>query len=209
MAESFGYSMQNLRKKPESELRKEYSKMRKNYRRRMERFGKNSVLSQSPIYLEWKNNAFPTLKEVNAQGLDIAAELNQLARKFQQKNTYAKTAMDQVEKAVDIMRKEYGYTFITKNNYYSFMEFMQTLRQLYGANIVDSDEAAQLFEQGEKHRLSNAEMSKHYDEYMNNLSLLRRIEYDPKKKSSIRSFRQRKYLDKEGRPYAWESDKGE
>ena len=147
------------------------------------------------------------MKEVDAQGLDVAAELNQLARRYQQKTTYAKTAMEQVEKAVDIMRKEYGYTFITKNNYYSFMEFMQMLRQLYGANIVDSDKAAQLFEQGEKHRLSNAEMSKHYDEYMSNLSLLRKTEYDPKKKATIRSFRQRKYLNEEGMPYAWERDK--
>ena len=207
MAESFEFSMHNLRKKSESVLRKEYSRVRKNYRRRMERFGKNPVLSQSHIYKEWKNQAFPTLKEIDAQGLDIASELNQLGRRYNQKNTYASTAMKQVEEAVNILRKDYGYTFINKNNYYSYMDFLKNLKYLYGSNFVDSDEAAQLFEQGEKHKLSNDDMLKHYDEYINNLSLLRKTEYDPRKKSSIRSFRQRKYLNEEGKPYEWERDK--
>ena len=189
-------SLDDLRQMPDTEVRQLYRKEWKNFRRRMERFGKDDVLKDAPVYLAYKNKEVVSMSEADKSGLDLRKELNQLMRYSSRPSSSISTARKSVDIQVSYY-KEMGYDFVNRKNVFRFQAFLEQLRKTKNAMQYDSDDAARLFGEGERLRIKTTELLRHYDEFAQNIDLLEsKPDAKPSSRArSIKDVRRWKYED--------------
>lgn len=141
------YKYYNLDSRTESELRKEYSRLRAIANKRITRLGK-SGFGESPI-LERYGQGFAKTDSISKG--DVAS----LKKALYEVTWFVTNARSTVSGERKAMLKEIktlhknGYDFVNESNYYKWKRFMQKMRDFSIIDAYGSDRVAEIFPQVE------------------------------------------------------------
>ena len=126
----------------EKEMRKEYSRLRKVARRRLRtlensEWGKHSVTWRDYV------GEFPAGR--GRSKAEIAHRLSTAYYFLSLKTSTVSGIREIRDKFLETMHDE-GYTWVNKDNYYDFIEFMDTVKSYYDTVTYDSDRAVDVFD---------------------------------------------------------------
>ena len=200
------YVPYKLKQRDEKDLRKEYSKLRKQLMRRA-RSLRGTEHEKSDFYKRYKVGYYPSLRDIDKHGLDITKELSELVRQINRPSQTTKRGLaKQMIGKLEVYGKPYGWTFVNEKNYYEFQQYLDTLRENYGnAFYGNSNEAARAFEQAERLKIRTTTLIKHYDEFVANIKLIENIPTPKGRGVTLAQLRNFEYKDtRTGRPLLWE-----
>lgn len=153
------YNPVSLKQISESDLRKEYSRLRSIARKRIERIGKSEwgtdkIMARMPQITKTKDL---TESQLRARTSELA--------KFLQKNTSTVTGMNLARKrAVETLGKRYPELKgkITVKNWRAFAEFMEYARELHQNRMYDSERIVEFYAENE----GSANLLEEFDKWM-------------------------------------------
>lgn len=150
----------------ESEIEKEYMRLRRAAIGRLKTIGK-SEFSEGDIYNENKNRFNMTAKQIEREGGRslLKYRLSSVYR-FLSKKTSSVTGLREISNKNLATLHEHGYDFITANNIDDFGRFMDAVRASAEAMRYDSERVAELFEWGEKNAVPVEELIRKFTDYM-------------------------------------------
>lgn len=200
------YVPYKLKQRDEKDLRKEYSKLRKQLMRRA-RSLRGTEHEKSDFYKRYKAGYYPSLRDIDKHGLDVTKEISVLVRQINRTSETTKRGLNrQMKGRIEAYRENYGWNFINEKNYYDFQQYLDRLREVYGnAFYGDSDRAAELYEQAERLKIRTSTLIKHYNDFTNNLKLIENIPTPRGRGVTLAQLRNFEYKDsRTGRPIVWE-----
>ena len=141
--------------------------------------------------------SFPTLTELKAGDAEVdprvlSKELARLAKYISNPGRTVSGKKKQKAKAIETLHDS-GYDFIDDDNFESFSEFMEFVRDKYGKRTITSDEVIMLFELTQKAGISKNELKAHFDDYLDNIQKAEQIldEWDTARPMSADEVRER------------------
>lgn len=168
--------------KPESELRKEYSRLRKIAQKRLARF----------VGTEWEKSEvfkrnygkYPVLADIKSP-TQLRYELAALARFINAKTSSVSGLRQQRAKAIEALRDK-GYTFVNRKNYWQFGEFMDYYKTSKLNQIYDSEAALTVFQMTERFNIPERELLRNFETYLSKAEEIENMEVprNPKARNS-------------------------
>lgn len=150
------YTPEGLKSLTDSELRKEYSRLRSIARKRLERF-EGTEWTDSQVY-RLNSGKYIPIKDIST-----ARELRHLlveVSKFVSSSTGSVSGLkEQRQKAIETLRDR-GYDFVDKNNFKQFGEFMEYARIANKNKMFDSARVAEFYETAVDEGLSGEKLRK-------------------------------------------------
>lgn len=139
------YTLRNLQKKAESEVRKEYSRLRSIIRKRLDRMGKTEYKS-SPFYQKYKDYFKPLAKITDNKTLrHLVVELSRILLQERSSVSGMNAQRDRFLKSIN--REDSPYKgIVNESNYLDFLDFMETMREVGIINVYDSDQVVEFFQ---------------------------------------------------------------
>lgn len=141
----YGYkNVSKLVKTPEGmrEAREEYTRLRDIAQKRIKRMGADPYWNTTQYYKRHREG-FERLRDLSDDVLPLA--LNSVAKFIASRQSTVASLNDIRDRSIQTFHYN-GYDFVNKENYRSFGEFMQAVKQLYMVKqIPDSDQVAELF----------------------------------------------------------------
>jgi len=164
--EGENYTPAGLSRFTESEIEKEYMRLRRAAIGRLKTIGK-SEFSEGDIYNENKNRFNMTAKQIEREGGRslLKYRLSSVYR-FLSKKTSSVTGLRELSNKTLKTLHAHGYDFITANNIDDFGRFMDAVRASAEAMRYDSERVAELFEWGHKNSVSVNELIKNFEDFM-------------------------------------------
>lgn len=160
------YTPVALSKFTESEIEKEYTRLRRAAIGRLKTIGK-SEFSESDIYKENKSRYDMTAKQIVREGGRSLLKYRLSAiHRFLSKKTSSVTGLREISNKTLATLHEHGYDFITAGNLDDFGGFMDAVRVTAEAMRYDSERVAELFEWGEKNAVPVNDLLKNFTDYM-------------------------------------------
>lgn len=160
------YTPVALSKITESEIEKEYTRLRRAAIGRLKTIGK-SEFSESDIYKENKNRYDMTAKQIVREGgFSLLKYRLSAIHRFLSKKTSSVTGLREISNKTLATLQEHGYDFITAANLDDFGRFMDAVRVTAEAMRYDSERVAELFEWGEKNAVPVNDLLKNFTYYM-------------------------------------------
>lgn len=133
-------------------IRREYSRLRSIANKRLSRIG-NSEFSITDVY-QYNKGRFVPLSEIRSVG-ELRAKAVQVSR-FLNSDTGSLSGLQKLrDQQIETLRK-HGYNFVTRENYFEFIEYMEAGKDLLSSRIYDSERIAKSF-QGWAHRSTDVE----------------------------------------------------
>ena len=152
-----------------AKVRKEYTRLRDISQKRLKRLAA-AGLANTEVYKKNVNH-YPKLKDIKSAN-ELSARLSDLARFVSSERSTVSGYKNIMQKSLDTLHT-HGYTFVTKENYRDFAEFMGEYRYQHLDMIYDSGEAADSFRILEvKHHLSLDQIRKDFEEWIANRKVL-------------------------------------
>lgn len=153
----------------QEKVNKTYSELRKIANKRamrMERAGMDT---------EFAGVYFPKISSLDEEG--VRAALASVSRFLRDPRSLIKGYRKQESLMLKSLQ-ESGYDFVNETNLKKFGEFMEWARARMGANdrVFGSDRVAELFEQVERLKISNAALKKNFEHYMENIDVIPDVE---------------------------------
>lgn len=168
--------------KPESELRKEYSRLRKIAQKRLARF----------VGTEWEKSEvfkrnygkYPVLADIKSP-TQFRYELAALARFINAETSSVSGLRQQRAKTIEALRDK-GYTFVNRKNYWKFGEFMDYYRTSKLNQIYDSEAALTVFQMTERFSIPERELLRNFETYLSKAEEIENMEVprNPKARNS-------------------------
>lgn len=148
--------------KPESELRKEYSRLRKIAQKRLAHF----------VGTEWENTQtfkknygkYPVLADIKTPA-QLRKQLASLAR-YINASTSTVTGLQRQRRLTMEALKDKGYNFVTKANFHEFTDFMDSFRNRNLERIYDSEAALTVFNAAERFKIPEDELKRDFEEFL-------------------------------------------
>lgn len=148
--------------KPEAELRKEYSRLRKIAQKRLAHF----------VGTEWENTQvfkknygkYPVLADIKTQA-QLRKQLASLAR-YINASTSTVTGLQRQRRLTIEALKDKGYNFVTKANFHEFTDFMDSFRNRNLERIYDSEAALTVFNAAERFKIPEEELKRDFEEFL-------------------------------------------
>lgn len=140
----------------QSEMRKEYSRLRSIANKRLERF-KNTEWEDTNVY-RYNKDRYVKLADVD-NDVQLRFLLSDVSR-FLSSKTGSITGLKEQRKAAINSLYESGYTFVNEKNFNKFTEFMEYSRIYFQNRLYDSERVANLFEQLQNVNITGDEMLK-------------------------------------------------
>lgn len=163
---SENYTPAALSKFTESEIEKEYTRLRRAAIGRLKTIGK-SEFSKSDIYKENKNRYDMTAKQIVREGGRSLLKYRLSAiQRFLSKKTSSVTGLREISNKNLATLHKHGYDFITVDNIDDFGRFMDAVRVTAEAMRYDSERVTELFEWGEKNAVPVNDLIKKFNDYM-------------------------------------------
>lgn len=128
--------------RPESDIRKEYERLRKVANRSIRAIGKSKYRTTQQ-YLETKD-AFKPDSEYTKR--EVAYKLSELARYVSLETATLAGLRRQEKKSIETLHS-HGYDFVTSRNYLKFTEFMEEIREAFKEHKYDSERVATVYEE--------------------------------------------------------------
>ena len=121
------YNYSSLKKFSDSELRKEYSRLRSIAQKRIKRLGE-SQWSWTNTYQTYKEG-FPELSEIKTHS-DLVKELQTLGHYVYSKETSISGMNEIMKKSIESLN-ESGYDFVNERNWRAWTQFMDKYKKLW------------------------------------------------------------------------------
>lgn len=164
------YTPRDIRKMDDKAIRSTYSKLRSVANKRIQRI-KAAGLSG---LLERGAELFPKLSEVSASAVPgLLADVSYFLRSF----TQLKQVRARAEEFKAHVKSKYpSISMDTYEQVGEFWQFVDRLREKYGAKNVDSGDALDVYEQGERLGIPEDALVKYYAAWAEKMSVLKNIE---------------------------------
>lgn len=148
----------------DKQIRKEYSRLRKVAVGRLRRLEKSELGKRSGT---WRNyaEAFPSSRGKSTG--EIAHRLSQ-AYYFLSLKESSVTGLREIRDDFIKTMNDEGYTWINKDNYFDFIDFMESVRAYYDSVSYDSDRAVEVFDVLTDNGFSPEELKGDYDWWFEN-----------------------------------------
>lgn len=160
------YTPAGLSRFTESEIEKEYMRLRRAALGRLKTIGK-SEFKDSDVYIQNKDRYNLTAKQIiRAGGESLLKYRLSSVYRFLSKKTSSVTGLREISNKTLATLHAHGYDFITANNMDDFGRFMDAVRESAEAMRYDSERVAELFEWGEKNAVPVEELTKKFTDYM-------------------------------------------
>lgn len=147
------------------EIQSAYVKLRKAANQRLTRMERAGLGTMGG----WR---FPKVKD-----LDTA----QMAKELAEASKYMRDPRHTIPGERKFIREELeslhdmGYDWINESNFYDFVDFMEDLREQYGAKAFDSGDAADVFNNSQRIGIDPAIVKENFDYFAEHLSELERM----------------------------------
>lgn len=159
----------------EEDMRKEYAKLRKIAKKRLRNF-EGTDLVNTQTYLNNYKAYNQTSQEVPAA--DLPYILNDLS-KFIKSKLGTKRGMEQyIKRAIKTLHK-HEYTFVTRENFIEFADFMESWKSSETSKLYDSTRVSELYAETRRLGIKNEEVQNNFKIYMDNREKLKTIEREP------------------------------
>lgn len=160
------YTPAALSRFAESDIEKEYNRLRRAAIGRLKTIGK-SEFSESDIYKENKNLYDMTAKQIMREGgLSLLKYRLSAIYRFLSKKTSSVTGLREISNKTLAALHDHGYYFITEDNLDDFGHFMDAVRATAETLRYDSEHVAELYEWGEKTAVSVSDLITHFEDFM-------------------------------------------
>lgn len=156
----------------EKEIRAEYSRLRSIAQKRLKRF-EGTEWTDTQVYRSNKGKYIP-VKDIKNK-TQMVALLAELAR-FITAETGSVSGLNENRKRNVETLHEHGYTFVTKENFRNFAEFMEEFRIRKLNRIYDSERVAELFSMAENKAIPPKELMKDFSFWIEHRDALLRME---------------------------------
>ena len=165
------YERDALRREEESDLRKEYSRLRSIAQKRLQRMG-NSRYAVTDTY-ELNRDKYKKLDEINS-----SSELRALLHDVQRFLTAKRGSISGL-KALDYnfieKMHQQGFNFVNYNNLSEFYEFLEMYKQKDIDNIYDSGDVIKLFEVAQDKNISAELLEQQFNLFVENVDTLQNL----------------------------------
>ena len=164
----------------ETEIRKEYSRLRSIARKRLQRF-EGTEWENTEIY-RYNKDKFKPLKEIKSER-ELRFLLSDVARFVTAKRGSVSGLKQERKQTIETLQDR-GFTFVTKDNFREFAEFMEYVRTANLNRIFDSKRVAEFYEQAEKKNYTNEEMRNAFKSWSRRQRKQNKIQNKSKKDSN-------------------------
>lgn len=160
------YTPAALSRFAESDIEKEYNRLRRAAIGRLNTIGK-SEFREGDIYREYRNAFSKTAKQIlRDDGASLLKYRLSAVQRFLSKKTSSVTGLREINDKILKTLHEHGYDFVTKYNIDDFGEFMDAVRDAAEENRYDSERVEELFEWGMKNAVPVNDLLKNFTDYM-------------------------------------------
>lgn len=163
---SENYTPAGLSRFSESDIEKEYTRLRKAAMGRLKTIGK-SEFSEGNLYKEYKDRFNMTAKQIQREGgRSLLRYRLSAVYRFLSKEASSVTGLREIRDRTRLTLHKHGYFFVTKDNIDAFGRFMDGVRAAAEQNRYDSERVAELFEWGSKNSVPVNELIKNFEDFM-------------------------------------------
>lgn len=148
----------------EKQIRKEYSRLRKVAAGRLRALEKSEFGKRADTWRSYRD-AFPSSRGRSTG--EIAHRLSQ-AYYFLSLKGSSVTGLREIRDDFIKTMNDDGYTWINKDNYFDFIDFMESVRSYYDSVSYDSDRAVEVFDVLTVNGFSPEELKGDYDWWLEN-----------------------------------------
>lgn len=160
------YTPAALSRFAESDIEKEYNRLRRAAIGRLNTIGK-SEFREGDIYREYRNAFSKTAKQIlRDDGVLLLKYRLSAVQRFLSKKTSSVTGLREVNDKILKTLYEHGYDFVTKDNIDDFGVFMDAVRDAAEVNRYDSERVAELFDWGNKKKVPVDELIEKFEDFM-------------------------------------------
>ena len=153
----------------EKEMRKEYSRLRKVANRRLKTLSNSEIGMRSNTW-KFYMNEFPSARGKGKA--EIAHRLSS-AYYFLSLKSSSVTGLREMRNDFIESMHDQGYTWINKENYFDFIDFMETVKSYYDVVTYDSDRAVDVFDVMTEAGFSADDLKDDFDWWFNNYRKIR------------------------------------
>lgn len=163
---SENYTPAALSRISESDIEKEYTRLRKAASGRLKTIGK-SEFREGEIYREYGNKFTKTAKQILREGgVSLLKYRLSAVQRFLSKKTSSVTGLREVANKTLATLYEHGYNFVTMDNIDDFGDFMSAVRHTAETMRYDSERVAELYDWANKEKISKDELIKNFEHFM-------------------------------------------
>jgi len=175
-----GYNPANIEQFSEKEKRAAYGKLRAIANKRLEkleRYEYDELDTYKNLTKMFDSKRVPKLSELDMPLDEALTEVSYFLRgmsKIQKIHAYE-------DKQIDIFRNKYGFKQISRKNLKKFGDFMEALRERYGARLRDSFRAVKVFEAAERLHVNPSVIWDNIEDYDTDLKVWESVKPFPKR----------------------------
>ena len=149
----------------QSEVRKEYTRLRDISQKRLKRLAKAGYTDTEVYRRNVKH--YPKLKDIKSKS-ELAQRLSDLSRFVASKQSTVSGIKEKERKALESL-SEHGYGFVNESNIQEFGEFMEEYRNQLLDMDYDSGDAAELYSVIQKHKIDPEKVKVDFEYWLENL----------------------------------------
>ena len=173
------FSPSQISKMSESQIRKEYSRLRSVANKRIQRMQKAGLGKNM-------NKPFATIQQINESSKwNVASQLANVSTFLRSDRTTVsgeKRFIDEFKK--NMVDKGYGSLVESNEDVYKMIDFMENMREQYGDKLFDSGDALDVLQETQRLNIPVEKVKENYDAFASNLSELENME-TPKTKRTM------------------------
>ena len=165
------FSPSQISKMSESQIRKEYSRLRSVANKRIQRMQKAGLGKNM-------NKPFATIQQINESSKwNVASQLADVSTFLRSDRTTVsgeKRFINEFKK--NMIDKGYGGIVETTDDVYNMIDFMENMREQYGDKLFDSGDALDVLQETQRLNIPIDKVKENYDAFASNLSELENME---------------------------------
>lgn len=146
------------------QMKSEYKRLSSVARQRLARFEQSKEWKDADIYREYAGSFEQPVTSLNEA--QLMRELSDLAQFTSSKLSSIRGQQQNRNQIIQTLHAR-GYTFINKNNFKDFTNFMDEIQTLYQERkYPPSEELVEIFKESRKRNVQGEELMKHLDEWL-------------------------------------------
>lgn len=165
------FSPSQISKMSESQIRKEYSRLRSVANKRIQRMQKAGLGKNM-------NKPFATIQQINESSKwNVESQLADVSTFLRSDRTTVsgeKRFISEFKK--NMIDKGYGGLVETTDDVYNMIDFMENMREQYGDKLFDSGDALDVLQETQRLNIPVEKVKENYDAFASNLSELENME---------------------------------
>ena len=159
------YRPNDLRNMSESEIRKEYSRLKRAANRRLTNLENRGLGT-------WGERRFASSRNMPIEWIEQS--LLEVSRWIREPRHTVRGEIEHRKAVIDALH-ERGIDYVNNENFNEFTDFMNKLREQYSEKLFDSSDAVEVFGQMQRLGVDKETVMEHYDYFAKNSEKLNRL----------------------------------